>query len=407
MVKIKYRILSFLFCAIFLMNMPIIYSLKTSGCFDARGLCFDWVSGCNNNIRVFKSNEGTKYFKECKPKVDIQCEIKRILDEYFDEYRPSSVFSDKKLLTQALSDSSNIKKFVSAGFLWDQKSYLSKYLKGEIDSSYLGIPINIAQKLNIDLKDFFLYSSRELIHRIISYDIPEGEYQTVLAAKQLATYKLAHYLELDNIVVKSEFVNLITDHGTKVGVITDKAEGIELPTSQNTNLEVNPKFQSEITNLQVLDTITNEQDHNPGNCNFKIIDNQLVGVVAFDNEGGFGLNTNLQKGLCWGKTSPLITKNNTINLPHIGENLAKKILSTQNSDIDELFKNILSDNQLDSLKMRFNQVKTAIVNTIENNNNFLLADTNWSNDTLSEELHGNYGNTYLIHYLKKLGIYKN
>lgn len=296
----------------------------------------------------------------------------------------------------------NLEKFINAGFLWNKNSNLSKYIKGNVDSSFLGIPSSVATKLKINLKNFFLYSSRELVHRCISLDIKEGELQTNLAVKQLATYKLAKLFGIDNIVVKTEFVKLITDHGEKLGILTNQASGVSKLKIKEMNPEVNAKFQNEITNLQILDSITNEQDHNPGNCFFKISDVQLVGVMAFDNESGFALKTNLQQGLCWNTISPILTKNNKINLPHVSKSLAEKILATEDEDIKKVLADLLSDKQMSCVIARFNFLKSALTNTISENDDFLLTDEQWCKNTILQEISGNYGKTYLVHFLNCL-----
>ena len=233
-------------------------------------------------------------------------------------------------------------------------------------------------------------------------DIKEGEFQTNLAVKQLATYKLAKLFGIDNIVVKTEFVKLITDHGEKLGILTNQASGVSKSKIEEIDPEVNAKFQKEITNLQILDSITNEQDHNPENCFFKISDGQLVGVMAFDNEGGFALKTNLQQGLCWNVISPILTKNNKINLPHVSKSLAEKILATEDEDIKKALADLLSDKQMSCVIARFNFLKSALTNTISENDDFLLTDEQWCKNTILQEISGNYGKTYLVHFLNQL-----
>ncbi len=150
--------------------------------------------------------------------------------------------------------------------------------------------------MTIDLKDFLLYSSRELVHRRISPNIVEGELQANLSVKQIATYRLTKLFGVDFLVVKSEFVKLITNYGEKFGVLTDEAAGISGGKINNTDLTIDPKFQRNLTSLQILYTTTNEQDHSPFNCSFQVKNGRLIGLTAFDNEGCFGLNTDLKKG---------------------------------------------------------------------------------------------------------------
>ena len=381
-----------------------IHALETSDCIDVRNFDVTWENGLNNNIRVIDFDGEIKYFKECKRKLNLKGEVQRIINDYFDEYLPDKTLPDKQILTETLLDENNFGQFVSAGFLWNRDSNLSKYIRGETTADSLGIPEPVAKNLNIDLKDFFLYSSRELIHRHISANIAEGELQTTLAVKQLATYRLAKLFGVDDLVVKTEFVKLITDYGEKFGVLTAKARGTDIKSINEENLVVDPQFQKDLTSLQILDTITNEQDHNPGNCFFKIENNRLVGVTAFDNEGCFWLGTNLHRGLCWNVTSALLTEENKINLPHISKSLGEKILAIKNEDIINELKDLLSEDQIESCIKRFSSLKEALANTVSDDENFLLDDNEWSDETISQEVSGAYGNTYFVHFLKKIHI---
>lgn len=392
-------ILSFVY-----LGVAKIYALEPAYCVNVKNSNISWVSGLNNNIRVLEFNGNTKYFKECKKKLNEKAEVERIINDYFDEYLSGKFLQDKPLLMKTVFEDDNLNRFIYAGFLWNRNSNLSKYMRDEIDSNSLGINDCVAKKLNIDLKDFLLYASRELVQRCVSYDIHEGDLQTNLAIRQVSTYRLAKLLGIDNLVVKSDFVKLLTNHGEKLGVLTDKASGIATDEIKETDFIIDPTFQRDLVNLQILDTITNEQDHNPGNCFFKVKEGKLTGVEAFDNEGGFGLNTNLQNGLCWGVISPLLTEENKINLPHVSKFLAQKILATENDDIKEILKDLLSDSQIDSCIKRFNILKSALNNTISENKKFLLTDEEWSRDTMSEEISEKYGNTYLTHFLRKLDI---
>lgn len=96
--------------------------------------------------------------------MDENSEIKRIVNECFDEYLADSDSKDKNLLIQTLSGN-NFEKFINSGFLWNKNPNLNKYIKGNVDSSSLGVPGSVTKKLKINLKNFFLYSSRKLVIR--------------------------------------------------------------------------------------------------------------------------------------------------------------------------------------------------------------------------------------------------
>lgn len=106
----------------------------------------------------------------------------------------------------------------------------------------------------------------------------------------------------------------------------------------------------------------------------------------------------MQKGLCWNTTSSLVNKNNRINLPHVSKSLAEKVLTTTDNDIRRTLGDLLSDNQVNCVIMRLNCLKSALINTISDDDDFLLTDEQWSKDTILQEISGSYGNTYLVHF---------
>lgn len=387
----------------------IVLAIEPASVLDVKKYPITWTSGLNNNVRIINFDDGVKYFKECKKKLNIKDTVDRIISEYFGEYLNNFSFNDKELLTKTLSEKNNLKKFVDMGFLWEPYSRISKYLKNEIDTSCLGVPLVTAQKLNIDLKEFFSYASREFVQRdFFSFQVKEGELQIDLALKTLAAYRLARYLGIDDIIQKPEFVELLTKHGSKLGILTNQANGKDVSTIKNLGLKVAPNFQRQLINLQVLDTITNEYDHNPKNCFFQIKNDKIVDLVAFDNEGGFwGKNFKLKKGLRWEKIPSLVATDKKIRLPHMSKSLAEKILKTTDLDIENILNDLLTADQINSVKKRFNCLKSSLINTILYNNNFLLSDDQWSQETIRDELHGNYENTYLKYFCHKLNLRTN
>ena len=120
----------------------------------------------------------------------------------------------------------------------------------------------------------------------------------------------------------------------------------------------------------------------------------------------YQLNKDLKKRLIWGKISPILNEDNKLNLPYMSKKLSEKILNTTDKDIDIIFKGVLSNDQINSFKIRFNKLKNAIIDKIKNDKKFLLSDEEWSDDTLKEELSGLYGNTYVVHFLSQFRAYK-
>lgn len=404
--KIKKLFCTFLGLSIINIATLASNALEAKCSIDVKNNSIAWTNGLNNNVRIINCEEGKKYFKECKKKLNSRLAVNRIIEEYFCEYINKPNSPDKNRLIKCFQNSTNLSKFLNMGFILDKKSNLNKYISRKADASLLGINSSIYNQLSIDLKDFILYASRELTIRNASM-AKEGELQKGLAVKQLATYELAKYLGLESIVVKSEYVKLLTSHGEKVGVLSSKAEGKEVSEIKTKNLKITPSFQKELTCLQLLDTLSDEKDHGPPNCYIKMDKNNLLGVMAFDNEGGFGLSTNLNSGLCWGAVPSIVnSKTNKITLPHLSKEVAEKILKSTNEEIEMIFKDLLTKKQINSLQSRFAILKSAIANTSKNQKDFLLLNDQWTQNTVSKELSKKFGNTYLVHYCKFLRIIK-
>lgn len=397
--------------------MSSVYAFEPTQFVDVKGKDISWAKdGAGSNVRIINYGIYKKYFKECKKKVDLHFEVQRIVNDYFCECLHDVLSENRQLILDTLSDESNFEKFVNMGFLWDKKSNVSKHVRGEVDSGFLGINNHIFEKSKISSKDFFSYSSREFYTRQYSFNIEEGTFQTTRAMKSLGTYKLAQHLGIEDVIVKTEPVKLLTDYSEKFGILTDEADGVYVSELYTMELEISPKFQLELTNLQILDSITGEHDHNPSNYRIKVKGNKLIGVSAFDNEECFFgkkedcywiapelTNLDLKKtGLCYNSISPIVTNDNKVNLPHMSRFLAEKILNTEDNDIDNILGDILAKEQIFSVKNRLKTLKLAIINTIKDNNDFLLSDEQWSYKTISKELSGDYGNTYLNYFCKTL-----
>ena len=137
-------ILSFVY-----LGVAKIYALEPAYCVNVKNSNISWVSGLNNNIRVLEFNGNTKYFKECKKKLNEKAEVERIINDYFDKYLSGKFLQDKPLLMKTVFEDDNLNRFIYAGFLWNRNSNLSKYMRDEIDSNSLGINDCVAKKLNI------------------------------------------------------------------------------------------------------------------------------------------------------------------------------------------------------------------------------------------------------------------
>lgn len=215
--------------------------------------------------------------------------------------------------------------------------------------------------------------------------IPLSENQA-FDVRNIATKKMAEILGLSDLIVNSEIVTIKNGDDEKVGVLMDEAEGISFPEfASNEPMKISPFFQKEINDLQILDTIIMQMDRHILNYNIKVSENNVaIGVVGYDNDCSFNLNTDLTKSL--GCVPALINKNGKIDIPYMSKSLANKILSTDEQIIRETLFGILDDKYIEATINRFLQIKNAIKSTLVERPNFVLEGDEWNEATIVNEI---------------------
>lgn len=201
---------------------------------------------------------------------------------------------------------------------------------------------------------------------------------------------MAEILGLSNLIVNAEIVTIKSGNDKKVGVLMDEAEGICLPKFESKeSMRISPCFLKEINDLQLLDTIVMQIARYNLNYNIKISENNVaIGIIAYDNDCSFNLNTDLTRSL--GRVPALINKDEKIDIPYMSKPLASKILNTDEQIIRETLLGILDNEYIEATINRFLQIKNAIKATVVERPTFLLEDYEWNELTMIDEI--NYNN---------------
>ena len=209
---------------------------------------------------------------------------------------------------------------------------------------------------------------------------------------------MADLLNLGRIIPNVELVELhIGDKDVRYGTLMDEVVGVS-PSSltDKEKLMLSPNFQRDCSDLNLLDALTNEKDHRPGNYLVSFNDRLIQGLKAFDNDSpmSFFITPKINLSTYWGST-PFVDSRGIISIPYLSKDTALGILNLNENTINASFKSTLTRIQIFFLKLRVRRMQKAINKTLKNNKRFLLEDDEWNDYTLNEELNMQNLNTYL------------
>ncbi len=355
--------------------------------------------GISHNTFVLEKDDNKFFFKECKKKLSMYDTAKRTIKEYFkDEY-----IEEQESMIKSLSDEQNLIKFIYMKTYGDGKA--AKWLNSadRSDTSALGLseplPDNFKKCV---LPDFLPYAFAEFVQYRANRNKKIGEMQINQQLSALATMRIAELLDLSNLVVKTEYIKIkMPDSTEKFGIIMDCAKGMPFRKVKALNCKkIAPSFQKDISNLMILDALCAQRDRSVGNY-FTVVDekNCVVSLNGYDNELAFDNYKNLKSRLFC--LPALISSDDMLVLPHMDKTLADKILNLSDQDIRCCLEDLLSNSSINATLNRLHQIQNAIRKSINQNPHFLVELSEWSDQTIDEELSVNY-DTYLKYYVKKL-----
>lgn len=222
--------------------------------------------------------------------------------------------------------------------------------------------------------------------------------------KMMAYESVAELLGLNKMVPKSRFVRFEPKDvcGEKIGLLQDQAAGRDIyfiPPDERRKM-ITPDFQLHMTDMNILDAICHERDHSPNNYNVVFENGRAISVNVFDNngQGSFCCSTDLRFESYKG-CSPFVNSEGEINRPHISEDTAKRLEKISFFDVFKALKRKLAFNRIYFTWRRIKKVNKAIKKAEMVRHDFLLKYYEWTEETVKEELNGQYGKTYLLGYI--------
>lgn len=366
-----------------------------------------YLASSNNLIKIDIA-DGTFFFKECKKHTDFNLYCREAVREFF-EYVCQDENSEyvKQIVIEDFEDKHNIRKLRKINeFVENNYHTIIKDYDGW-DTGIIGLPLLYEKYSKRDARviAFMKLHGRQFIsyirNDIYAYNLNDyckiNEYQLFRPRISIATKKLADLLQLSHIIPDCWYVKLqIGNRDIKYGIITRQCSGscpLDLPERLMKN--ITPLFQKEMLNLNIFDAICFQRDHKKENY-FVTINSfgQVDGVLAFDNDSPMAF---FPYPFARFKTSvmcsPIIVRGE-VNRPFVDRVFFEVINKVTGRQVMESVRNELSILQMFSLALRYIQVKRAIKNAI------VLNDSDWNLDTIDIELNGQYGKTYLKHFLE-------
>lgn len=346
-----------------------------------------------NTIIHFKVDGYEGYFRECRKHLEEFDFVKDLIWDF--AYYVLDDLTIYEEMLKILSNHDSLKKFLQMGDGTNPYSPINVYRRNG-NYSVLGI-VSPSFKLLKELKRIVQYCWGPIAEYKYCRSQKNRTYNLYNSSKSITTYKIAKLLGIEEIIPKTYYAKLVLDGKERIGVIVEPSSGI-CPQEGN-GFEISGLFQRDTLNLQMLDVLTHQLDHRPGNYFVSVSEqNVVISLSAFDNDAPttlLPLPNISQKTYCG--CSPLF-KNGSYNRKYIDANLLDAIINIDINDFNNSLKGYCSNLESFFISLRLKK----IVNILKNDNVIALDDAMWSKKTVYEEINCNdYGLTYLQLFSKK------
>lgn len=364
------------------------------------------IEGTSNVLKICKDN-GTFFFKE-----DISLN--------------TMISSFEKSFQKLKNKSSYLYDVCKRLFLGEERFKANlenkKYRWGKNRDKDVELIKSFAEKLNLKIDEewyddiILLFSNWFAILRSysISFDSAKIEKNRFLSLRNVAFYRFAFLLDEQQLVAKSKRCILFTDDGIKVGVMLNKARGVDfksLNIPKNTQflecIRISPKAQAQLIKLQMLDSIAGQVDRHVNNYFVDVSKDEdskylINSVQAIDNDFSFGVFSfsSLPDKVKRKITLPRLTdKKNRLLTGLLDLHLCEKILKLKESLLRYVLGDILCDDEFDALEKRIEEMCSVIKN--EKSSGRIVDESKWGEKTEKFLL-----NDASQNYVKRLLTYK-
>ena len=360
----------------------------------------EYVLNFSSNVIKLTKNGETWFFKEAKlHRKSIEDCVYESIDLFFDEIVPSPALKAKVL--ESLQKKQRLNRLIDMGHKNSSGSRFNRYLTvGDTDCLGLPTPSSPDEQSQLRKLVFYLYS--EVQNWFLNSGVKAGDLETFSAVRALSTYALAEMLGVGYLIPRCDFVKIRINGKEKYGVLTEEAKGespLSHPYSQRAR-RVTPQLLCSLTDLNLLDAISRDNDHRVGNYHVVTDESQnYISILSYDNDSpdSYRLSADVGSANLVG-CSGFLDKRGFVNRAHLSERSASALTSIGESQIRARLP-YLSKAQIWFLIRRIEKVKKAIARSAEACGDFLLEDSEWSTEHIRKDISGEYGKTYLMSLL--------
>ncbi len=350
-----------------------------------------------------EQNGAIFYFRECERHMKLRQYVAKFIEFYYNFATPSPEFAqiDRLRVVKSLQDMQNFKKFSK---LLDSYSCIDFYPGGRLDAidlNVIGLDSGEDSAFAVRLKHFARFAlCKTNAYYYNDFGIFSRKFQNAYEARELAYQSLATFFGVDYLIAPFQYCLLEIDGKTCLfGTLMENAGGInilDLSVQERTERST-PEFQHALINLNVLDYLAGIRDHSIYNFH-GILDAQgnLISVKAFDNDEMSSFNS--EKMLTFTGThgeSCLIDETGALNRPYLDAELAIRILHLKKKELTRVLCPYVGNKPIFQVWQRVVALQNAICKATQENSKCLLQQSEWSQQTVDEEISGRYGNTYL------------
>lgn len=247
---------------------------------------------CSNNLYRIKTKDAEGYFRPVLRHTDLNSCVRKAVEDYFTVMYPEQTVEWEQV-KKTLSDKSSFRKLLHVGNYSDPYSAARKFYLTK-DTTVVGIETPLSLQQGSEEWKTFIWNIDHFLKYVMNTighhhrNRRGGEWEFSNANRQMATEAMAELVGLGYMFPHSEFVVVTTPEGEQMrGTLMENAGGVSTEgiSAERSHSVCSPSLQRELIKLSVLDTITFERDHRPGNYNMILDDNDRVsGLSVFDND---------------------------------------------------------------------------------------------------------------------------
>ncbi len=378
----------------------------------------------SNPILSFFYDGKLYYFRQCPKRLNFKDYFRKAIDDFFSSLGRLSIskehfkqeipikidFSQSEIeaFSGYLSRKCNEKGFLKCISEVDRisiKTSFSIWKQQRYDSDFFYVfAIGDIPSQCHDIGVYFLWYMRGVCSTYRTLNIARSEeYSYFSASRSIASRMTAESIGIENMITSAELCRIELDDGsTMFGVISESAEGNRMLDAE---LQIDGSLQNELLKLNILDIICFQTDHGMNNYNVFRKDGKHF-VCAFDND-----NPNTFAPIPIIKhnflgCSPIVDKRGLLNRPYFDNELYERLRTTDITSLKKKLKPYLNVLQITALQLRIKKITRMLEMTRAEANDKFISEGMWGEESVTAEMSGKYGRTYLTMLEDKANIRK-